>query len=142
MQRLPTEMIAEINALANLDARVLHRRYKEWLADMPQCHNSGVLRSVIAYRMQEKFYGISLPESIRKKLDEGSDGESRLVPKDRPILAGTRLIRNWKGKEHEVTVRDDGHFEYQGEAYRSLSAIARKITGSQWNGKLFFGVKK
>lgn len=142
MERLPNEKVAEINALAGMDARMLHRRYREILADMPNCHNSGVLRAVIAYRIQERYYGITLPEDVRNKLDGSADGGSRLVPHDRPILAGTRLIRNWKGKEHEVTVREDGHFEYQGESYKSLSAIARKITGTQWNGKLFFGVKR
>ena len=58
---------------------------------------------------------------------------------DRP-LAGTRLIREWQGVEHCVTVRDDG-YEYQGRPYKSLSAIAREITGSRWNGWVFFGLK-
>ena len=58
---------------------------------------------------------------------------------DRPI-AGTRLIREWQGVEHCVTVRDDG-FEYQGRPYKSLSAVARAITGTRWNGWVFFGLK-
>ena len=57
----------------------------------------------------------------------------------RPIT-GTRLIREWKGVEHAVTVRDDD-FEYQGRPYRSLSAVARAITGTRWNGLVFFGLK-
>jgi site-specific DNA recombinase len=56
-----------------------------------------------------------------------------------PPIAGTRLIRQWQGVEHCVTVLDDG-FEYQGAKYRSLSAIARAITGTRWNGPLFFGL--
>jgi hypothetical protein len=59
--------------------------------------------------------------------------------KDRPI-AGTRLIREYQGIEHCVTVRDED-FEYQGRPYKSLSAIARAITGTRWNGLLFFGLK-
>ena len=59
--------------------------------------------------------------------------------KDRPI-AGTRLIREYQGVEHCVTVRDED-FEYQGRPYQSLSAIARAITGTRWNGLLFFGLK-
>jgi len=55
-------------------------------------------------------------------------------------LAGTRLIREWQGVEHCVTVRDDG-YEYQGRPYKSLSAVARAITGTRWNGWLFFGLK-
>jgi hypothetical protein len=57
----------------------------------------------------------------------------------RPI-AGTRLIREWKDVEHCVTVRDED-FEYQGRPYQSLSAIARAITGTRWNGLVFFGLK-
>ena len=62
-------------------------------------------------------------------------GTIRIVP-----CSGTRLIREWQGVEHCVTVRDDD-FEYQGRPFKSLSAIARAITGTQWNGWLFFGLK-
>ena len=57
----------------------------------------------------------------------------------KPIV-GTRLIREWQGVEHTVTVTQDG-FEWQGRPYQSLSAIARAITGSRWNGWIFFGLK-
>ena len=55
-------------------------------------------------------------------------------------IAGTRLIREWQGAEHAVTVRDDG-YEYRGAPYKSLSSIARAITGTRWNGWVFFGLK-
>ena len=58
---------------------------------------------------------------------------------DRPV-SGTRLIREYQGVEHCITVRDKD-FEYQGRPYKSLSAIARAITGTQWNGLTFFGLK-
>ena len=58
---------------------------------------------------------------------------------DRP-LAGTRLVREYQGIAHTVTARADG-FEYQGRPYKSLSAIARHITGTRWNGLLFFGLR-
>ena len=58
---------------------------------------------------------------------------------DRPI-SGTRLIREWQGVEHTATVLDDG-FEYQGRRYKSLSAIARAITGTRWSGPLFWGLR-
>lgn len=57
------------------------------------------------------------------------------------LKPGTCLIRNWKGKKHGVLVKTDG-FDYQGEHYTSLSQIANNITGSRWNGYLFFGLKK
>jgi hypothetical protein len=56
-------------------------------------------------------------------------------------VAGTRLIRIWKGKEYSVSVSPQGKYLYDGHAYKSLSAVARAITGTRWNGKLFFGVK-
>ncbi len=57
------------------------------------------------------------------------------------LKPGTRLIRNWKGMHHTVTVKADG-FDYQGRHYTSLSQIANNITGSRWNGRLFFGLKR
>jgi hypothetical protein len=57
------------------------------------------------------------------------------------IKSGTKLIREYKGEKHEVTALDKG-FEYNNKVYKSLSAIANEITGTRWNGKVFFGVKK
>jgi hypothetical protein len=72
------------------------------------------------------------------QLRNGSDftADSNLV-----IKSGTRLIRQYKEEKHEVIVIDNG-FLYRGTKFTSLSAIARHITGTQWNGKVFFGVKK
>ena len=55
-------------------------------------------------------------------------------------MTGTRLIREWQGVEHTATVLDDG-FEHQGRRYKSLSAVARAITGTRWNGPLFWGLR-
>ncbi|MDR1167724.1 MAG: DUF2924 domain-containing protein [Heliobacteriaceae bacterium] len=57
------------------------------------------------------------------------------------IQAGTKLIREFRGEKHEVTTLEKG-FEYRGRFYKSLSAIANEITGTRWNGKVFFGVAK
>ena len=56
-------------------------------------------------------------------------------------IAGTKLFRVYRGKQYEVTIVRDKEFVFNGETYKSLSAIARKITGMRWNGKQFFGVK-
>ena len=104
-----------------------------------------LLESRLAYRIQELAYGGLKPETIKrlkaiaKDLDGGDPARRRRPVKDRPI-AGTRLIREYQGVEHCVTVRDDD-FEYQGRPYKSLSAVARAITGTQWNGLVFFGLK-
>jgi hypothetical protein len=78
-------------------------------------------------------------EAIAEDLDGGDPARRRRLANDRPI-AGTRLIREYQGVEHCVTVRDED-FEYQGRPYKSLSAVARAITGTQWNGLVFFGLK-
>ena len=72
---------------------------------------------------------------------DGGDKKKRgmRLDRDRPIT-GTRLIREWQGVEQVVTVTADG-FEWQGRPYKSLSAIARAITGTRWNGWVFFGLK-
>lgn len=141
MKDLPQTMIDEINALEGFDARALHRRYREYLSDMANCQISGILRSVIAYRMQERFYGVSLNEATKAKLEGRGDLPARLRPLEREVMPGARLFREWKGERHEVIIREDGKYEYKGKMYRSLSGVARAITGTQWNGKLFFGVK-
>jgi hypothetical protein len=62
------------------------------------------------------------------------------VRKSDRLISGTRLVREWQGVEHTATVLDDG-FEYQGRCYTSLSAIARAVTGTRWNGPLWFGLR-
>ena len=80
--------------------------------------------------------------SCRATSDQVGKGKQLSVKlkTDRP-LTGTRLVREWQGAEHVATVLADG-YEYQGRPYKSLSAIARAITGTQWNGPLFFGLKR
>ena len=97
------------------------------------------------YRIQELTYGGLKPDTVArlrelgKELDGGDPANRRRHHQDRPI-AGTRLIREWQGVDHCVTVREDG-YEYRGCPYKSLSAVARAITGTQWNGWTFFGLK-
>lgn len=141
MHRLPQELVAEINGLEALDARALHRHYRAELADVPNCHLSSVLRAIIAYKIQERYYGVSLSKENQHKLGDLADDGTRLRPVESNTLPGTRLIRHWQGKDYEATVRSDGRFEFNGEVFGSLSGIARKITGTNWNGKHFWGIK-
>jgi hypothetical protein len=77
--------------------------------------------------------------AIGERRDGGNVVLRRIRQDDRPI-AGTRLIREYRGVEHAVTVLQDG-FEWEGRPYNSLSAIARAITGTRWNGSVFFGLR-
>ena len=140
MEELPETLKAEIEALDSLDARALKRRYAAIVGDMPSCALSSVLRATIAYRLQERHYGLSLSKEATEWLDEAAD-DKRMFPDGRKVGSGARFVRFWKGERYETTVRDDGWYEYNGEIYSSLSAVAKAITGTHWNGRLFFGVK-
>src|SRR4051794_40858448 len=107
--------------------------------------NRPYLESRLAYRIQELAYGGLKPETrarleaLGEQLDGGNVVLRRVRADSRP-LAGTRLVREHAGVEHVVTVLVDG-FEWEGRRYKSLSAVARHISGTRWNGWTFFGLK-
>ena len=142
---VPNTVIARVAALKNSPVADLKQMWLEMFQREAPPFNRRFLETRLAYRIQELAYGGLKPETVRRleKLGEELDGGRVDVRKrpanDRPI-SGTRLIRDYQGVEHCVTVRDND-FEYQGRPYKSLSAIARAITGSQWNGVVFFGLK-
>jgi hypothetical protein len=100
-----------------------------------------LLMRAIAYRMQEVASGgprLELQRRLRQiALELQTTGRLRMRPQVKP---GTRLLREWRGQNHEVLVLDNV-FSWQGTHYRSLSAIARQITGTAWSGPLFFGLR-
>ena len=105
--------------------------------------NYNNLRSRIVCRLQELYYG-GLCEADIVFLNAGADKDplaNLKRPRRSPTVTGTKLFRVWKGKEYEVTVMSHGKYQLNGKKYKSLSAVARAITGTQWNGKKFFGVK-
>ena len=138
-------VLARLAALKTTPTPQLKEQWRQLFEGEPPAFNRRYLESRLAYRIQELAYGGLKPETVRRleKLGEELDGGRVDVRKrpanDRPI-SGTRLIRDYQGVEHCVTVRDND-FEYQGRPYKSLSAIARAITGTQWNGLTFFGLK-
>jgi hypothetical protein len=137
---------ARLAALKTTSTPDLKQQWRELCDSEPPPFNRRYLESRLAYRIQELAYGGLKPETVRRlerlgeELDGGDRKKSRIrVDRDRPIV-GTRLLREWQGVEQVVTVTADG-FEWQGRPYRSLSAIARAITGTRWNGLVFFGLK-
>jgi Protein of unknown function (DUF2924) len=141
---MTNSVLAQIGAIKSMDAKALKARWRELFDTEPPPYNRRFLESRIAYRIQELAYGGLKLETLERlaALAEQVDGKVTRPARsahDRPI-AGTRLVREWQGVEHSVTVRDDG-YEYQGRPYKSLSAIARLITGTRWNGWIFFGLK-
>ena len=141
----PDPIPARLAALKNATTPDLKAQWRELFDSEPPPFNRRYLESRLAYRIQELAYGGLKPETIRRleRLGEeldGGDRSRRRIRADMMPIAGTRLIREWQGVEHIVTVTGDG-FEWQGRPYKSLSAIARVITGTRWNGWVFFGLK-
>ena len=138
-------VLARLVALKTTPTPQLKEQWRQLFEGEPPAFNRRYLESRLADRIQELAYGGLKPDTVRRleKLGEELDGGRVDVRKrpanDRPI-SGTRLIRDYQGIEHCVTVRDND-FEYQGRPYKSLSAIARAITGTQWNGVVFFGLR-
>ena len=138
-------VLARLAALKTTSTAKLKEQWTALFEAPPPPYNRRFLESRLAYRIQELAYGGLKPETVRRleqlgeQLDGGNIAVRRLRGSDIPI-AGTRLIREYQGVEHTVTVMADG-YEWQGRPYKSLSAIARAITGTRWNGLLFFGLK-
>jgi hypothetical protein len=138
-------VLAQLSALKTSSTPALKTQWRALFGKEPPPYNRRFLESRLAYRIQELVYGGLKPETLRRldelaaALDAGRTGKVARS-QSRPIT-GTQLIREWKGVEHAVTVLNDG-FDYQGRPYKSLSAIARAITGTRWNGLVFFGLKR
>ena len=145
-------ILRQLAQLERLDIVALKERWRALFGTEPPGYNRVFLTKRLAYRIQELAYGglsESSRETMSRMLDEqGYDeiGRARAAGRkgtpaaaDR-ITQGTALIREWDGERHEVTVLADG-FEYRGRRFRSLSAIARSITGTRWNGPRFFGLR-
>jgi hypothetical protein len=138
-------VIARVVALKTTPTPDLKTMWRDLFATEPPPYNRRFLESRLGYRIQELTYGGLKPETV-KRLEalargvEETNPVMRRMRADQKPIAGTRLIREWQGVEHAVTVRDDG-YEYRGAPYKSLSSIARAITGTRWNGWVFFGLK-
>ena len=138
-------VLTSIAALTTLPIPALKERWRELFQTEPPAFNRSFLESRLTFRIQELAYGGVNPATTARleaiatdeKLVDREAARKRLP--DRPV-PGTRLVREWQGTEHAVTVLDDG-FEYCGRPFKSLSAVANAITGTRWSGPLFFGLR-
>jgi hypothetical protein len=147
---MSTSVVKQIADLERASMTDLQRRWQQLIGTEPPRYNREFLVRRLAHRLQELAHG-GLSQAARAKMDGlldetgydeiGAERADRRPAQGRelPVL-GTRLIREWNGERHEVTVVQGG-FEYQGRRYRSLSAIATAITGTHWNGPAFFGLR-
>lgn len=142
---MTNSVLAQVAALPEKSTAELKQMWRDLYDREPPPYNKPFLVKRLAYRIQELAYG-GLSARAEAKLNELVEEEDRRVKGKQPIgrndrpIVGTRLIREWQGVEHCATVLEDG-FEYQGRRYKSLSAIARAITGTRWGGPMFFGLR-
>lgn len=135
-------VLKQITALSGMDITTLKATWRDLYKTEPPKFNRANIERRLAYRIQEIAYG-GLPAEVkaqitqmRRQMEAGTRQKDNSGP-----LPGTVLVREYQGIEHRVTVLE-GSFEYQGRRYSSLSVIARAITGTQWSGPLFFGLKR
>jgi hypothetical protein len=138
-------VLAQLAAMQRLSVNELKAKW-EALFGKPAPNNArAFLELRIGYRIQELIYG-GLTRETRRVLDlladevEGKVARKGMADDPRNPLPGTRLVREWDGVEQTVTVLADG-YEWQGRKYRSLSAVAKAVTGTNWNGFRFFGLR-
>ena len=142
-------VLKQIAGLPKLSQDELKALWREYFGVEPPAYRRGFLIRGIAHKLQELTYG-PLQPAYQARLDamiegtekpNGGGRSGRRARQEVNLLEGTKLLREWRNVTHEVTVIDGG-YEHQGKRYRSLSAVARAIAGSQWSGPLFFGLRK
>jgi len=141
----PNHVPGRLAALQTADMAELRAQWRSLFGTEPPAYSRRFMAARLGYRIQELAYGGLRPETLARleAIAEAVDGKKRplrgVPAKQRPV-PGTRLIREWQGIDHTVTALRDG-YEWQGRPYESLSAIARAITGTRWNGPRFFGLR-
>ena len=161
---METKTYQEVQSLSRMTVRELREKYLEVFGEETRSYNKVFLRKRIAWRIQSLAEGDLSERARRRAMELANDADLRMrAPRDpaksgsaevktrtvtsrispscdpRLPLPGTLLFREFKGRGIVVKVLDDG-FEYNDRRYKSLSAIAREVTGSRWNGFLFFGI--
>ncbi len=138
-----TTLPSQLAELPHLPMADLWALWDEHFKQRPAHHHRSYLESRLAYKLQESAIG-GLPTAFRRKLEK--IGETGLIPgldkqANSRLIPGTSLVREFNGIAHRVTVLPDGRFEWQGQPFKSLSGVARAITGTPWSGPVFFGIK-
>jgi Protein of unknown function (DUF2924) len=127
--------------LPDLDHAALKKGWSELHeTEVPRGMSRHLLRHAIAYRLQEKILG-GLRPATRRYLKQMMLDDKEAIRPGRVVRPGTRLLREWHGVTYEVIVLDQGVM-FQGRRHRSLSQVAREITGVKWSGPAFFGLNK
>ena len=144
--RLVKTISEEIADLRAMNVSELVEKHVQVFGKLPRCKQPTWLWRRIAWKIQEQRFG-GLSEKAKARLEEliaeidiPLNGARKQIKRGRDTL-GTTVTRVWKGREIRATSVEGG-WEYESVVYRSLSAIAKHVTGSHWNGKLFFGLTR
>lgn len=121
--------------LGDLGLEPLRAIWRERFGAPPAIRSPEILALMLAWRIQAARDG-GLDGDLRRTIRRPA-----AAPVATALTPGTRLTREWQGVRHEVVVEPDGRFRHRDELHRSLSQVARKITGSRWNGPRFFGLR-
>src|ERR1700733_15219997 len=146
MEEVPSQSatVQLIRSLPNLPKARLVELWKDNFGKEPGRIRPELMLPILAYRIQERAYGgLSLETSERSQaiaISLRPQSRTRDEARQR-FKSGTKLVREWKGKTHGVTLNDK-RYHYMGKIYKSLSPIACEITGTRWSGPAFFGTKK
>lgn len=142
MARHSSRLDADLVALESMPPAQLQQRWLAIGGGVSPSVPSALLRRLLAQRLQERHHG-ALPVMVARELERMAEGPSSPAPAlQRPALTrGTRLIREWNGRTIAVEVVEEG-FAWDGRTWRSLSEIAKAVTGAHWSGPRFFGLQR
>ena len=146
MSTKPT-VLQQVAALQNMDVAALRAKWVAFFGrEAPPAYKPEQIIRRLAWRIQELHYG-GLPDAARQRLREIAEGDERArglrrasKRKAAGLSPGTRLVRHWRGAEHVVIATGDGGLEYLGKRYRTLTAVAKVISGQHCSGPRFFGL--
>jgi hypothetical protein len=144
MNESQNSVAAQVAALSNLPIAQLWALWDQYYPRRPENPNRSYLQSRIAYKLQEAAFGALSPDTQRLLINIGirhSKIKGRQKSRDIYLAPGTVLVREWGERDHKVTVTALGSFDYEGMCFKSLSAVARHISGTHWSGPLFFGLR-
>ena len=131
------ELERRIAALENLSTSALKAEWQRVVGSVPPRISPAMMRLALAWEYQARALG-GLPRTTQQKLAQLAGGKSHTAE----VRAGMRLTREWDGVVHVVTVSEDRIIRWRDKEWRSLSEVARAITGTRWSGPAFFGLKQ
>ncbi len=145
MNDLKTSVAAQVAALPTLAMKELWVLWDRFFPRRPDKTNRRYLEARVAYKLQEEAFGGLAPETRQRLIAIGqrySKIPSRQKSHEIVLAPGTVLLREWGERDHKVVVTAEGKFEYEGLLFKSLSAVARHITGTPWSRPIFFGLRQ